>query len=144
LTIEASVVDFPDFIGQADVAEAEHPKRNLPQNETEVGLGPQDRDAKAGLVAEGETEVRAAVQLRVADMSVGRDRDHQLFGVRRGQRGTIDRRHTAADPQSRGLADLEVKIRRPLFDHQVEQVVHFVAHDGKWGLTGIKSQGHAS
>jgi hypothetical protein len=61
---------------------------------------------------------------------VGRDGEHQLLGVGRLERRTFDGHHAAVEAQGRRLADLQVKVGGVLIHHQLQQIVHFIAHGG--------------
>ena len=123
-----TVQQFAEFIRQSNVAKAQYLLRNLPQHHPVIGFRLQHRHAETRLLAKGEGEIGATLQLHVADVGIRRDGLHQSFRIARRERRTVDRRHAAAQTERRRLADLEVEIGRPLIHHQIQQIIHFIAH----------------
>src|SRR5690606_37226378 len=107
---------------KTDLAQTKHLLRNLPENDPVISLRLEHADAKTGAILKRETEVGSPLGFDQLLMVIVRDRLHQLLGIRRCQKRSIHRHHSAVNSKSRRLPYLKVKVGRFLVAHERQEV----------------------
>ena len=99
-----------------------------PESDAAIALLHVDRHAEAGLLLEGEAEVRAALLLELLLAALGADRLHERYRVVGGERGQVERPEPAVEADGGGDPHGEMEVARVLVDHELKELVQFNRH----------------
>ena len=77
------------------------------------------------LIAESDTEVRAAVAFHLFDLPLIGDAADEAFGIFRLQGRQFELSHGAVETDDRRGADFNVQVTCSFIDHELEQFIHF-------------------
>src|SRR6266404_359298 len=105
---------------QPDLLHRQHLGRNLPQDAAEVAFLLEYADTEPCHLAKREAEVRTAAFTNVLNVLFRSDTAHQLFGICRRKRWSLDAVEDAVDANGRRRTDANVQVRSSLGDNQLQ------------------------